>query len=59
MFAGFRALDASGDTVGGGLIGGWICSSSSTAYTLTLTGPDATVVQIRFQRVLDNFACSG
>ena len=55
VFGGFKALDATGATIGGGLIGAWSCGND-TAYRMTLTGADATVVQLRFDRVLENFA---
>lgn len=57
VFGGFRISNASGATVGGGIIGAWICSGSGTGYTLTVTGADATIVQIRFDRLIDNFTC--
>ena len=56
VFGGFKALDSSGATLGGGLIGAWNCANG-TSYRMTLTGADATVVQLRFDRLLDNFAC--
>ena len=39
-------------------MGSWACQVSNTAFTLTLTGADATLVQLRFGRLLDNFACA-
>jgi len=54
----FRASDSSGSVAGGGLIGSWVCPVPKSAFALTVTGADATVVQIRFQRLLDNFVCS-
>ena len=57
-FGGFRALDSGGEAVGGGLIGTWVCASDNTAFRLTMTGADATVVQLRFDRLLENFTCS-
>ena len=58
IFGGFKTLDASDVAVGGGLIGTWVCSGTETAFRLTLTGDDATLVQLRFDRLLDNFACA-
>ena len=55
---GFKAIDNSGAAIGGGLIGAWICGDNNTAFRMTLTGEDATVVQLRFDRLLENFACS-
>ena len=43
--------------VGSGLIGAWICSESETAFRLTVTGTETTVVQVRFDSLLDNFVC--
>ena len=57
VFLGFKTDDGSGE-VSGGLIGSWACQVSNTAFTLTLTGEDATLVQLRFDRLLDNFACA-
>ena len=58
VYGGFKAVDDSGSSLGGGLIGAWICPDSDTAFRMTLTGEDATVVQLRFDRLLENFACS-
>ena len=58
VYGGFKAVDNSGAAIGGGLIGAWICGDSDTAFRMTLTGGDATVVQLRFDRLLENFACS-
>ena len=41
---------------GGGLIGAWQCGD--VAFTMTVSGPDATVIQIRFDRLVENFKCS-
>ena len=57
VFGGFRVLDG-GATVGGGFVSGWVCSESQSRYALTVTGPQATVVQIRFQRIVNQFSCS-
>jgi len=40
---------------GGGLIGAWQCGD--VAFTMTVSGPDATVIQIRFDRLIENFKC--
>jgi len=58
VYGGFKAIDDGGAAIGGGLIGAWICGDSDTAFRMTLTGEDATVVQLRFDRLLKNFACS-
>lgn len=58
VYGGFRTLNSGGTVIGGGIIGAWICSTTQTAYRLTLTGANATLAQVRFDRLLDNFACS-
>lgn len=58
VYGGFKAVDDSGSSIGGGLIGAWICGDGETAFRMTLTGADATVVQLRFDRLLENFACA-
>ncbi|NQW22604.1 MAG: hypothetical protein HQ475_04070 [SAR202 cluster bacterium] len=55
-FGGFKAVDASSTTVGGGLIGTWNCGNG-TAFRMTVTSVDATVAQLRFDRLLKNFSC--
>tara|TARA_B100001245_G_C22764203_1_gene369666 strand:+ start:126 stop:833 length:708 start_codon:yes stop_codon:yes gene_type:complete len=57
VFGGFKVLDG-GSTVGGGFVSGWVCPDSQSRYALTVTGPQATVVQIRFQRIVNQFSCS-
>jgi hypothetical protein len=57
LFGGFRVLDPAGTAVGGGFVAGWICPQNATTYALQVTGPDATVVQIRFQRLVSYFRC--
>ena len=54
---GFKSLDGSGDVAGGGLIGAWNCLNAETAFTITVTGQDASVVQLRFNRLINNFEC--
>jgi len=56
LFLGFKAVDAS-RAAGGGLIGSWTCRSSGTSFTLTLTGTDTVLVQIRFDELINNFRC--
>jgi len=60
IYSGFlsTASDQSTPTAqgaGGGLIGAWQCGD--TAFTMTVSGPDATVIQIRFDRLVENFKC--
>ena len=55
---GIRSLDGSDSVVGGGLIGAWDCLDTDTSFSLAVTGEDAPVVQLRFNRVMDNFECA-
>ena len=57
LFGGFKVLDPAGTAVGGGFVAGWICPQNGTSYALQVTGADATVVQIRFQRLVSYFRC--
>ena len=54
IYSGFLST-ATGKNAGGGLIGAWQCGD--TAFTMTVSGPDATVIQIRFDRLVENFKC--
>ncbi|MBR62261.1 MAG: hypothetical protein CL904_06400 [Dehalococcoidia bacterium] len=54
-FGGFAGSDATGQAVGGGLIGAWTCDTND--FIMIVTGADSTLVQIRFDRLLDNFDC--
>lgn len=56
-FGGFLAADSSGEGASGGLIGAWTCRTSGTTSSLTVTGPDATALQIRFDRLISGFEC--
>ena len=58
VYLGFKSTDDTGASLGGGLIGAWTCAGEGTAYTLTLTGADASTLQIRFDRLLENFTCA-
>ena len=58
LVLGFRSLDGSGSVTGGGLVSSWPCLETDTAFTLTATGEDAAVLQLRLRRLLDNFNCS-
>ena len=53
----FVSTAASGDVAGGGLTGVWKCTTGRV-FSLTVTGSDPVVVQIRFKRLLDGFSCS-
>jgi len=56
-FGGFVATDSSGENAGGGLIAAWTCQKLGITLSLTATGPDATVLQIRFDRLISGFKC--
>lgn len=58
LFGGFASATSTEQVVGGGLIGTWSCSNSSTVFALTVVGEDATTLQIRFQRLITNFSCA-
>ena len=53
----FVSTAASGDVAGGGLTGVWKCTTRRV-FSLTVTGSDPVVLQIRFKRLLDGFSCS-
>ena len=56
-FGGFGLTDASGKSLGGGLMGSWVCPDTSTAMGLTVIGAKATTLQIRFNRLLQLIEC--
>ena len=56
-FGGFAASDSSGTSVGGGLIGTWVCPGSNTAMALTVISANATTLQVRFSRLLQGIEC--
>ena len=58
LVIGFKSSDSSGDVAGGGLIGAWNCLDEETSFTITVTGEDASLVQLRFNRLINNFKCS-
>ena len=47
----------SGSTQAGGIIGTWRCDNGKL-FSLTSTGLDGAVIQIRFKRILDGFSCN-
>ena len=57
-FGGFVATDSSGENAGGGLIAAWTCQKLGITLSLIATGPDATVLQIRFDRLISGFKCN-
>lgn len=56
-FGGFVATDSSGDNAGGGLIAAWSCNNLEITLSLIVTGSDATLLQIRFDRLISGFKC--
>jgi hypothetical protein len=56
-FGGFGLTDSSGKSLGGGLMGSWVCPDTSTAMGLTVIGVKATTLQIRFNRLLQLIEC--
>ena len=56
-FGGFVTADSSGENASGGLIGAWTCQQTGTSISLTATSPDATALQIRFDRLVSGFEC--
>ena len=57
-FGGFVATDSSSANAGGGLIAAWTCQNLDISLTLIATGPDATALQIRFDRLVSGFKCN-
>ena len=56
-FLSFVSNTSTGETEGGGLTAAWECPNQ-TGYSLTVTGSDPFVLQIRFKRLLDGFTCN-
>ena len=53
----FVTKSESDETQAGGIIGAWRCGTDKV-FSLTATGEDGAVVQIRFKRILDGLTCS-
>ncbi len=53
----FVANSDSGEVEAGGLTGVWTCPTDRV-FSLTVTGLDPVVLQIRFKRLIDNFTCT-
>ena len=58
LVVGFKPADGAGKVVGGGLIGAWNCLDTEVSFTLAVTGDDANIVQLRFNRLINNFVCA-
>jgi len=52
----FASVGTSESDQAGGITASWKCDTAD-AFSLTVTGGDAAVVQIRFKRILDGFSC--
>ena len=62
QFLTYVSTNSEGTVQGGGLTGSWRCQANesratSTIFSLTVTGADPVVLQIRFKRLIDNFNC--
>jgi len=55
---GFKSADGSGKVIRGGLIGAWNCLDTQVSFTLAVTGYDANIVQLRFNRLINDFGCA-
>ena len=58
LVIGFKSVDLSGGVIGGGLVGAWNCLDAETSFTIAVTGQEANVVQLRFNRFINNFKWS-
>ena len=58
LVVGFKSADGSGKVIGGGLIGAWNCLDTQVSFTLAVTGYDANIVQLRFNRLINDFGCA-
>ena len=56
-FGGFVSTNSDGTAVGGGLIGGWDCSATSSSFSLIVSGADSTAIMITFEQLIENFSC--
>ena len=56
-FGGYKVLEGE-NSVEIGLIGAWICTQSSTTFSISVKGKDESLVQIRFDEFISGFSCS-
>ena len=56
-FGGFVSTNSDGTAVGGGLIGGWDCTATSSSFSLIVSGADSTAIIITFDQLVKNFSC--
>jgi hypothetical protein len=53
----YATTASSGEYQAGGITGSWRCLPE-TLFSLTVTGTDLFVIQVRFKRLLDKFTCT-
>ena len=58
-YGSFLINSKQGKKAGGGLMGAWTCSTNNTDFVVSALGTDATVLQIRFDRLIIGFKCGG
>ena len=56
-FGGVVSTNSDGTAVGGGLIGGWDCTATSSSFSLIVSGADSTGIMITFDQLIENFSC--
>jgi len=56
-FGGYKVLEGE-NSVEIGLIGAWICTQSSTTFSISVKGKDESLVQIRFDEFISGFSCN-
>jgi len=56
-FGSLVATDAAGVSSGGALIGAWVCTESNTVMSLTVSSSNATILQVRFDRLVQGSEC--
>ena len=56
-FGSLVATDAAGVSSGGALIGAWVCAESNTVMSLTVSSSNATILQVRFDRLVQGSEC--
>ena len=57
-YGAFVISDEQGDESGGGIIGAWTCHTNKTNFAATVLSVDATVLQIRFDKLVTGFECA-
>jgi hypothetical protein len=57
-FGSLVVTDTDGVSAGGALIGAWVCPETSTVMSLTVSSSNATILQVRFDRLLEGAKCT-